>query len=48
MEAAENEIKPLLPIRTSCESAVLLVETSARPTHWSIRENLPLKSASDS
>jgi 2'-5' RNA ligase len=43
MNAAVSEIKPLLPIHASCESAVLLVETSASPTHWSAGERLPLK-----
>jgi 2'-5' RNA ligase len=47
MEAASNEIQPLLPIRTSCESATLLVEASAHPTHWSARASLPLRRASE-
>jgi 2'-5' RNA ligase superfamily len=35
MDEAESEIQPVLPIRASCESALLLVETDERPTHWS-------------
>jgi hypothetical protein len=46
MDAAENEIKPLLPIRASCESTALLVETRARPTAWSAKAQLPLKTGS--
>ena len=42
MDAAESEIEPLLPIHASCESAALLVETHASPTHWSTRVRLPL------
>jgi 2'-5' RNA ligase len=48
LEVAENEIRPLLPIRASCESAVLLVETRAHPTQWSVRLRLPLSVGSDS
>jgi len=47
MDAAENEITPLLPMRASCESAALLVETRARPTCWSAQVRLPLKVARD-
>jgi 2'-5' RNA ligase len=44
MEAAESEIRPLLPIQASCEAIMLLVETSARPTTWSVKAHLHLKS----
>jgi 2'-5' RNA ligase len=44
MDEAENAIKPLLPFRASCESVLLLVETNARPTHWSVMARLALES----